>query len=264
MCRENLGKELIWLQSGRARKVFNSVLACFRECCIRLHLGLKCDPRLSVPPSQPQAERHFLTTKQGGDALKAYVTLLGDNVIQAEVAVKHAKSPGGVFRGVAQPDVQWKLQQLQDLGNHIARASSWVCEVDARMSEIAQSRQFTAETGDLLLSAARAIKGEICAARTAIVLPRKKSLLDLYNFPPTRRFNPALPQDQLLSFYISSCRLVCAVYHMVPKQTAPQGLSITVAECQLAYLEEVLQQLNMAMSHLERLIGCLEICRSQQ
>uniref|UniRef100_A0A183GGM4 Coiled-coil domain containing 52 n=1 Tax=Heligmosomoides polygyrus TaxID=6339 RepID=A0A183GGM4_HELPZ len=188
--------------------------------------------------------------------------LLGDNVIQAEITVKHAKSTGGVYRGVAQPDVQWKLQQLQDLGNHIARASTQLCEADARMLELSHSRQFTTESGELILSAARSVKDEICAARTAIVLPRKKSLLELYNFPPTRRFNPPLPQDQLLSFYISSCRLICACYHMVPKQAAPQGLSISVAECQLSYLDEVLQQLNTAMIQLEKLIGHLETCIS--
>ncbi|VDM68222.1 unnamed protein product [Strongylus vulgaris] len=88
-----------------------------------------------------------------------------------------------------------------------------------------------------------------------------RSLLELCHFPPTRRFNPPLPQDQLLSFYISSCRLVCASYHMVPKQSAPQGLSITMAECQLPYLEEVLQQLNLALTHIERLIGNLEMCQ---
>ncbi|EYB92698.1 hypothetical protein Y032_0191g1323 [Ancylostoma ceylanicum] len=38
-----------------------------------------------------------------------------------------------------------------------------------------------------------------------------RSLLELCHFPPTRRFNPPLPQDQLLSFYISSCRLVSRV-----------------------------------------------------
>ncbi|RCN24613.1 hypothetical protein ANCCAN_29689 [Ancylostoma caninum] len=70
---------------------------------------------MAVPVTQPLAERHFLSAKHGGDALKATVTLLGDNVIQAEVAVKHAKSAGGMFRAVAQPDVQWKLQQLQVL-----------------------------------------------------------------------------------------------------------------------------------------------------
>ncbi|KAK6017770.1 hypothetical protein OSTOST_16703, partial [Ostertagia ostertagi] len=152
----------------------------------------------------------------------------------------------------------------QDLGNLIARASTQSCEVDARLAELSQSRKFTMETGDLIISAARDIKDEISSARAAIVLPRKKSLLELYNFPPTRRFNPPLPQDQLLSFYISSCKLVCASYHMVSKQTTPQGLSITVAECQLAFLEEVLQQLDAAMAHLQKLIENLEICKTRQ
>ncbi|KAK6051802.1 rogdi-like family protein [Cooperia oncophora] len=261
LCRENMQKEYIWTQSNRSRKTFTSVLACLRECCTQLHLGNKCDLRLGVPVSQPVAERHFLACKNGSDALKAYVTLLGDNVIQAEVVYKSPKSPGGVSRSVAQPDVQWKLQQLQDLGNHIARASVQSCEVDARLAELSQSRKFTLETGELILSAARQIKEEILIARAAIVLPRKKSLLELYNFPPTRRFNPPLPQDQLLSFYISSCKLVCASYQMVSKQTSPQGLSITVSECQLAYLEEVLQQLDLVLAHLQRLIDDLEACR---
>ncbi|KAK6026154.1 hypothetical protein OSTOST_07927 [Ostertagia ostertagi] len=173
-CQENLKKEFIWIQSNRARKTFHNVLACLRECCIRLHLGNKCDLRLGVPVSQPQAERHFLAGKHGSEALKAYVTLLGDNVIQAEIILKNPKSAGGVFRAVAQPDVQWKLQQLQDLGNLIARASTQSCEVDARLAELSQSRKFTMETGDLIISAARDIKDEISSARAAIVLPRKK------------------------------------------------------------------------------------------
>ncbi|VDO78691.1 unnamed protein product [Haemonchus placei] len=259
---ENKRKDFIWIQSASGRKTLQGVLACIRECCIRLHLSNKCDLRLEVPPSQPIAERHFLAGKNGSDALKAYVTLLGDNVIQAEIILKNVKSAGGVFRAVAQPDVQWKLQQLQDLGNHIARVSEQACEVDARLAELSQARKFSLKSGELLLSAARTMKDEILAARTTIILPRKKSLLELYNFPPTRRFNPPLPQDQLMSFYISSCKLVCASYHMVSKQTAPQGLSITVSECQLAYLEEVLQQLDNALAHLQRLIDLLDKCRT--
>ncbi|VDM58609.1 unnamed protein product [Angiostrongylus costaricensis] len=246
-----------------ALEYFDLVLWSLRECIGRLHLGYKCDPRLGVSVSQPQAERYLLTGKHGGDALKANVTLLGDNVIQAEVAIRHPKASGGMFRAIAQPDVQWKLQQLQDLGNHITRASKLLFEADRRLFELSQSEQFTLESGELVLSAAKAARTEISAARNAIVLPRRKSLLELSQFPPTRRFNPALPQDQLLSFYISSCRLVCASYHMTPKQSALQGLSmtITIAECHLPYLEEVLQQLDLAMTQFEKLIGNMEMCQ---
>ncbi|KAJ1363466.1 hypothetical protein KIN20_023339 [Parelaphostrongylus tenuis] len=50
---------------------------------------------------------------------------------------------------------------------------------------------------------------------------------------------------------------------MTPKPSAPQGLSmsITLAECHLPYLEEVLQQLDLAMTQIERLIGSMEMCQ---
>lgn len=37
--------------------------------------------------------------------------------------------PGGVYRATAQPDVQWKLQQLQDANNYWAQALSAVVKV---------------------------------------------------------------------------------------------------------------------------------------
>ncbi|KJH52473.1 hypothetical protein DICVIV_01319 [Dictyocaulus viviparus] len=264
ICKANLKKEFVWILSSSARGRFNNVLSSLRECSKKLHIGQKCDSRLGVSISQPQAERHYLTGKHGGDTLKAYITLLGDNVIQAEVTIRNSKS-SGPFRTVAQPDVQWKLQQLQDLGNFIARASRTLCEADKRLSELANSQQLAFEHGELVLSAARDAIADISAARNAIVLPRKKSLLELSQFPPTRRFNPPLPQDQLLSFYISSCKLVCASYHMVPKQSAPQGMSmsISLAECHLPYLDDVLQQLNSAATEIELLIGNMEMCQSR-
>lgn len=263
LCARNLEKEFDWIQATSATKTFQNVLTCLRDCCVRLHLGHKCDSRLAVPTTQPTSDRHSLVGKHGGDNLKATVALLGDNVIQAEVAIKHQKTPGGVFRAVAQPDVQWKLQQLQDLGNHIARASVSLCDVQQQMKEITGGQMFNSCTGDLILSAALSIKEEISSARSAILLPRKRSLLELCHFPPTRRFAPPLPQDQLLSFYISSCRLVCASYQMVPKQNAPQGLTISMAECQLPYLDDVLKQLNAAMSSIQKLIGDLEMCKAR-
>uniref|UniRef100_A0A1I7X2Z5 KH_dom_type_1 domain-containing protein n=1 Tax=Heterorhabditis bacteriophora TaxID=37862 RepID=A0A1I7X2Z5_HETBA len=173
-CAVNLCKEFVWIQSTRAQKTFQSALTCLRECCIRLHLGHKCDSRLGVPLSQPLSERQFLIGKHGGDNLKATVTLLGDNVIQAEVVIKHAKTAGGVFRAVAQPDIQWKLQQLQDLGNHISRATVALCDLERHMKDLGANGQFGLESGELILCSARSIKEEITAARSAILLPRKR------------------------------------------------------------------------------------------
>ncbi|PAV78341.1 hypothetical protein WR25_24772 [Diploscapter pachys] len=238
---KNLQSEYVWLQSIQGPKTFHEVLMCLRECCKKLHLGHKCDRRLQVPITQSVSEKYGLIGKHGGDSLKATVTLLGDNVIQAEVAIKHPKAPGGVFRAVAQPDVQWKLQQIQDLGNHIAKATIILCEMEHQMKQFRESGKFDLSSGPLILSEARTVKELIASARNAILLPRKRTLLELCNFPPTRRFVPPLPQDLLLSFYISSCRLVCASYQIPPKAVNAQGLVITMAECQLTHLDERLK-----------------------
>ncbi|CAD6188419.1 unnamed protein product [Caenorhabditis auriculariae] len=259
----NMKKELLWVQRTQAKKAFQDTMEQLKKCCTSLHLSQKCDPRLGVQNANPGTERYNLLPKQGGDNLKAIVSLLGDNVIQAEVTIKNPKVAGGFFRSVAQPDVQWKLQQLQDLGNHIARATISLCEMENNLNARCESDSdsFSVETGTLLLNEARAIKDEISFARSSILLPRKRSLLELCYFPPTRKFVPPLPQDNLLSFYISSCRLVCASYQIVPKTVNPQGLTVFMSECQLPFLDEVLESLNLAMLSLQKLISYLDMCR---
>lgn len=43
--------------------------------------------------------------------------------------MKYPKMPGGIYRGTAQPDVQWKLQQMQDADNYYAQALSMLVQV---------------------------------------------------------------------------------------------------------------------------------------
>lgn len=50
--------------------------------------------------------------------------------------MKYAKAPGGIFRSTAQPDVQWKLQQLQDAGNYCAQALMTVIKVSPLLNNI--------------------------------------------------------------------------------------------------------------------------------
>ncbi|CAI5445014.1 unnamed protein product [Caenorhabditis angaria] len=252
--REN---ELSWVQEKRVVMLIDESLENLKHCCAKLNLGSKCDERLQIPVLQTTTEKYSLTPRQGAqDTLKASVTLLDDNVIQAEVSIKYPKAGGGYFRAVAQPDVQWKLQQLQDLGNYISRVTIAFCDLKDQLTHMSV---YTNDSGKRVLEDLRQIKNELCLARASIQLPRKRSLLELCYFPPTRKFVPQLPQDQLLSFYISSCRLVCASYQMVPKTVHPQGLSVFMAECRLPYLDEILRRLNHTMNSVQRLIGYIEI-----
>lgn len=48
--------------------------------------------------------------------------------------MKYPKMPGGVYRGVAQPDVQWKLQQIQDANNYYVQTLSMLVRVSSLCS----------------------------------------------------------------------------------------------------------------------------------
>lgn len=254
-------REYLWLQENQVIVTINEVLKHLRSVCVKLHLGPKSDVRMRIPNIQPNTEKHNLIPKNVNDNIKASVTLLDDNVIQAEVSIKHNKVAGGVYRGIAQPEVQWKLQQLQDLGNHIARATSKMCDLKALLESLTENKSFDLDTGALILTDLKSLKEEINLARTSIILPRKRSLLELCYFPPTRKFSPPLPQDLLVSFYISSCRLVFASYLMVPKSVNPQGLTVFLAERPLPYLDDVLAHLNVCISMLQTLVGQMEGCK---
>uniref|UniRef100_A0A8R1HRE2 Protein rogdi homolog n=1 Tax=Caenorhabditis japonica TaxID=281687 RepID=A0A8R1HRE2_CAEJA len=250
----------LWVQRNDVLKTCVLCLEHLKICCTTLNLSAKCDERLEIPYAHGKTEKYQLTSRTGtSDNLKAAVTMLDDNVIQAEVTVKYPKAVGGYYRAVAQPDVQWKLQQLQDLGNHISRVTISLCdlqeEVNLLRGEADGVEHFTESSGKRMLDELKSVMNELSIARNTIMLPKKRSLLELCYFPPTRKFVPPLPQDQLVSFYISSCRLVCASYQMVPKTVNPQGLSVFMAECQLPYLDEIIKHLNIVMHEIQRLIN---------
>lgn len=101
-----------------------------RECCKKLNVANKVEDRSSNPRlSQAQTEKYTLVPRSGQDTLKATVTLLGENIVNTEINLKYAKAPGGTFRSTANPDVQWKLQQLQDASNHCTKALQIVLKV---------------------------------------------------------------------------------------------------------------------------------------
>ncbi|CCD72343.1 Protein rogdi homolog [Caenorhabditis elegans] len=264
--RSNKTNENLWIQRKDVDTTLRSALEHLKACCIVLNLSAKCDERLNVAVSHGTTEKYQLMSRTGSsDNLKAAVTLLDDNVIQAEVTVKYPKAGGGYYRAVAQPDVQWKLQQLQDLGNHISRVTITLCDLQHEVNLLkgdGERDAFTLATGARILEELKLTMNEISLARNSIMLPRKRSLLELCYFPPTRKFVPPLPQDQLISFYISCCRLVCASYQMVPKTVHPQGLSVFMAESQLPHLDDVIKHLNTVMAILQKLINYLSATMS--
>lgn len=97
-----------------------------RECCKRLYAKNKIDEKHQIFSNKrgiDVTEKLVLMPRFGQDNLTATVSLHGENIIQAEVNLKYAKSAvGGFYRATAVPDVQWKLQQVQDASNQCVKA----------------------------------------------------------------------------------------------------------------------------------------------
>ncbi|VDN44731.1 unnamed protein product [Gongylonema pulchrum] len=139
-----------------------------------------------------------------------------EDFIKFKVAIKYPKMPGGVYRATAQPDVQWKLQQLQDANNYWAQALNTVIRITNLIGE-ARTTLCVPRKRTLLELCSLPITNLIGEARTTLCVPRKRTLLELCNLPVTRCFSPSLPPDLVFSYYISTNRLVCAAYQVTPK-----------------------------------------------
>lgn len=100
-----------------------------RDTCERLKVGNKVENNDSNQSRLHQQEKYTLLPSNNQESLKATVTLLDENIIQSEISLKYPKIPGGVFRSVANPNVQWKIQQLQDTGNLVAHALQVILKV---------------------------------------------------------------------------------------------------------------------------------------
>uniref|UniRef100_A0A1I8B5S8 Protein rogdi n=1 Tax=Meloidogyne hapla TaxID=6305 RepID=A0A1I8B5S8_MELHA len=241
--------EAEWFQKARALPTIEQLRYLLADCCRRLNAQHKCsDPTLaSEPRSKPSTERFQLSSKvvpPQESNLTALVILCGDSVVQAEVSLKYAKSASGFYRATAQPDVHWKIQQLQDAANTIVRALGSLFRGQRLYMEAIQKG---ADTSQLLLQIFQSIKNDIKLSRSSLTTPKKKSLMELCNFHPIKSFVPPLPHDILLSFYLSSAKLICAAYQVAQKEGA-QTVTVFQAECQMPKVVELIQQLNVAFA----------------
>lgn len=64
-----------------------------RDCCRRLHLTNKLDSSVKLDAQNATTERLQLVQRNGGDALKVSVALLGDAIILTEVILHRCSQP---------------------------------------------------------------------------------------------------------------------------------------------------------------------------
>lgn len=106
------------------------------------------------------------------------LSLLGDNIAHVEVAFRHPKAPNHIYKGTAQPDLQQKLQQLQDVGNHVQNALIIVREILAGTTE-----KKSLKRGPAVLHSLVEAQHHIRRAQAALLLPKKRQLNELQKNP---------------------------------------------------------------------------------
>ncbi|KAM3723335.1 Protein rogdi [Dirofilaria immitis] len=258
-----------WYQNLEVAEIFVKLENILRAICKRMNLSAKVDSSVNLKAENPMTERFSLVQRTGTEVFKCSVMLLGESVVQTEVTMKYPKMPNGFYRGTAQPDVQWKLQQMQNADNYYIQALSIIVQ------ELRWIRQLSSDDigkiSSTIITTIAKVTNLMGHARSTLCLPEKRTLLDLCNLAITRCFNPPLPSDLVFSYYISADRLVCAAYQIASKTNGAQNLTVTLADCLLPQLVDVLfltdralnvaQQFNYNMCMLkERILTYNHIC----
>ncbi|VDK69763.1 unnamed protein product, partial [Anisakis simplex] len=82
--RDVLMNEEAWIQKIRAVRSLSTLEGILRDCCRRLNITNKLHPSIKLNSQQPCTEKLQLVQRNGGDALKVAVSLLGDTIIITE------------------------------------------------------------------------------------------------------------------------------------------------------------------------------------
>uniref|UniRef100_A0A0N5A9U0 DHC_N1 domain-containing protein n=1 Tax=Syphacia muris TaxID=451379 RepID=A0A0N5A9U0_9BILA len=252
---EALVLEQKWLKIYNTEHAFLKLQKILVDCCRHLHVSNKLYPFLDPGSKPASSEQLQLKQRNGMDNLKATIVLVGENIIQSEVSLKYPKAPGGVLKTCAQPEVQWKLQQLQDARNFCCMAMNTINKGLELVKEQSRDgngkvRKLNDQMGNQLSMVVGVVSDCILRACSTICLPRKRTLLELCNFPPTKCFKPPLPPDLVFSYYVASTKVICAAYQVTSKQN---DVTKTLASCELPLLVKFLSLLEQAIEVVREL-----------
>jgi len=246
---ESLQREFDWVLDTEVTDVIDQLRNAVQECAAKfpLPVGMVNTDR------PPWMDRFVLTgaSTSPQDQIKVIVSMSGDTISQADINLKlprpHAKD---VYHNTAiREDVPWKLQQIQDAANHLQLASDALDSLD-------QDHKFqsAAEVNNFLSN----VMGSLLRSRSALVIPKKRTLEDLVNSRNVKALVPALPREVAVSFYLQSWKLIFAVYHMVTDRGVSR-FDRYQTECVIPWVNDVLLLLTVALQSGQQLRDKLDI-----
>ncbi|KAH9515041.1 hypothetical protein Btru_018954 [Bulinus truncatus] len=231
-----LRKELDWLLKEEVNPVLQDIKETLQECYDYLPFHGTAEKTVRQEESLPQ--KVILNSPNGTSPLnfKSIVTLRGDCVEAAELQFKHKQGKEhNIFKTKLKDGSFWRLPQIRDAGSHLCNAIEIVSRNDANY-EYKSVKEVTLILEELMDS--------LLKCRQSLSLPKRKSITELLESQNLLVFNPSLPSDVAVSFYIYTSKLVLALYCLHTNgQNKVEKIEIT----QRIQVEAIVKWLNEAI-----------------
>lgn len=202
-------------------------------------------------------EKFLLASPCVNQQVKCMVTVVGDLIYEADLALKLTKQQMVPYQTRIYPENPWKLQQIQDAKNQLSMALSVIENLEG-------SYNFT--SGVEALDILDTIANHLQLGQECLSVPKRKTLEEIVKNPTVKSFSPSIPQDTAVSFYVQDCKLILAVYHLFTNQMNRVDISARFqVECTIPWLNEMLllftsasQMCQQLKDKISLLMGCLD------
>ncbi|XP_077996538.1 protein rogdi homolog [Glandiceps talaboti] len=233
-----LKEEFQWLLKEEVHSVLQHLQQILQECSKRFLLRTSGNyvgdtfwvhRKRKSPLVKP--EKFLLSSTNGSDNIKGVITVFGDNICQADITIRLHRHATQIYRTFIKEDIPWKLQQVQDAGNHLQCAMDFIASKGDHY-DFQTAEEVIALMDELILC--------LQWARSSLLSPRKYSLEELYRNKSMRAFNPPLPVDSIINFYVHHNKLIMSTYYLTPAQgIRPQRPPVASIESKLGATFEV-------------------------
>lgn len=241
---QTLRHELDWLLRDQVHKVLEEISSILLECSRLFPSRPGHDENKCMVTSQ----RLLLNSANGSNgSVKCMVTLVGDRISEGDISFKHKQGKDNhTYKTTINPEISWKLQQVQDATNFLYGAINTIEEQEERQG-------YTSCTQVTLLL--DKVIDSLNQGRSALAFPKRKSLEDLVYNRNMQTLRPSVPNDVALSFYVHASKLILSVYHLGINASTHQAdiISRNQVECSVQWLNEALMLFTLALQRCQQL-----------
>lgn len=245
---KQLQLEFDWILSKEVDDVLHHVRQVLLRCAQRFRGGELVKP-----------EKFILKSVVGGDNLKCVATLLGEVICEADLSLSlKVGSRSHHYKTRINPQSPWRLNQIQDSGNHLANALAMLKHRWPNSQGKASADSFS--SGEEVILLLTDLISSIHTGQSAFMKPKRRTLEELQTNPNLLSLDPALPQDTVLSFYIQSSNLILTAYQLSSSGSSSSSIAKSDAinvrfqsESPVAWFHEVLTLFSIALQLCQQL-----------